>query len=48
VKSGDLIEVELGIESKNDYEYLVFEDWKAAGMEAEEVRSGYNPNGLGA
>jgi uncharacterized protein YfaS (alpha-2-macroglobulin family) len=48
VKSGDLIEVELGIESKNDYEYLIFEDWKAAGMEPVEVRSGYNPNGLGA
>lgn len=48
VKSGDLIEVELGIDSKNDYEYLVFEDWKAAGMEAVDVQSGYNPNGLGA
>lgn len=48
VKSGDLIEVELGIDSKNDYEYLLFEDWKAAGMEAVEIRSGYNPNGLGA
>ena len=48
VKSGDLIEVELGIDSKNDYEYLVFEDWKAAGTEAVEVRSGYNPQGLGA
>lgn len=48
VKSGDLIEVELGIESKNDYEYLLFEDWKAAGMEAVDVQSGYNPNGLGA
>ena len=48
VKSGDLIEVELGIDSKNDYEYLVFEDWKAAGMESVEVRSGYNPNSLGA
>lgn len=48
VKSGDLIEVELGIESKNDYEYLVFEDWKAAGMEAVDVQSGYNPNGRGA
>jgi len=48
VKSGDLIEVELGIDSKNDYEYLLFEDWKAAGMEAVKVRSGYNPNGLGA
>jgi len=48
VKSGDLIEVELSIESKNDYEYLVFEDWKAAGMEAAEVQSGYNRNRLGA
>ncbi|MDX1679849.1 MAG: alpha-2-macroglobulin family protein [Akkermansiaceae bacterium] len=48
VKSGELIEVELGIDSKNDYEYLIFEDWKAAGMEPVEVRSGYNPNGLGA
>jgi alpha-2-macroglobulin len=48
LKSGDLVEVELGIDSKNDYEYLVFEDWKAAGMEAVEVQSGYNPNGLGA
>ena len=48
VKSGDLIEVELSIESKNDYEYLLFEDWKAAGLEAVEVRSGYNPAGMGA
>ncbi len=48
IKSGDLIEVTLGIDSKNDYEYLVFEDWKAAGMEPVDVQSGYNPNGLGA
>jgi uncharacterized protein YfaS (alpha-2-macroglobulin family) len=48
IKSGDLIEVTLGIDSKNDYEYLLFEDWKAAGMEAVDVQSGYNPNGLGA
>ncbi len=48
VKSGDLIEVELSIESKNDYTYLVFEDWKAAGLEPVEVRSGYHRNGLGA
>ncbi|MDP4995341.1 MAG: MG2 domain-containing protein [Akkermansiaceae bacterium] len=48
VMSGDLIEVELSIESKNDYEYLIFEDWKAAGLEAVEVRSGYNPAGMGA
>ncbi len=47
-KSGDLVEVELEIDSKNDYEYLVFEDYKAAGFEPVEVRSGYNGNDLGA
>src|SRR5207248_8734950 len=26
LKSGDLVEVELEIDSKNDYEYLIFED----------------------
>ena len=41
LKSGDLVEVELSIESKNDYEYLIFEDMKAAGFEPFEVRSGY-------
>ncbi len=48
VKSGDLIEIELEIDSKNDYEYLVFEDWKAAGFEAVDLRSGYGNNSLGA
>lgn len=48
LKSGDLVEVELEIESKNDYEYLLFEDMKAAGFEPVEVRSGYNGNDLGA
>jgi uncharacterized protein YfaS (alpha-2-macroglobulin family) len=48
LKSGDLVEVELTLESKNDYEYLVFEDFKAAGLEPVEVRSGYNGNDLGA
>ncbi|MFI5455840.1 MAG: alpha-2-macroglobulin [Isosphaerales bacterium] len=48
LKSGELVEVELEIESKNDYEYLVFEDYKAAGFEPAEVRSGYNGNDLGA
>jgi alpha-2-macroglobulin len=47
-RSGDLVEVELEIDSKNDYEYLVFEDFKAAGFEPVEVRSGYNGNDLGA
>jgi uncharacterized protein YfaS (alpha-2-macroglobulin family) len=48
LKSGDLVEVELEIDSKNDYEYLIFEDPKAAGFEPLLVRSGYNPNDLGA
>ena len=48
LKSGDLVEVELSIESKNDYEYILFEDMKAAGFESVEVRSGYNGNDMGA
>jgi uncharacterized protein YfaS (alpha-2-macroglobulin family) len=48
LKSGDLVEVELVAESKNDYEYIVLEDMKAAGFEPVEVRSGYNGNELGA
>lgn len=48
LKSGDLVEVELEIESKNDYEYVIFEDMKAAGFEPVDVRSGYTNNGLGA
>ncbi len=48
VTSGDLVEIELEIESKNDYEYLVFEDMKPAGFEPLEVQSGYNGNDLGA
>ena len=48
LKSGDVVEVELEIESKNDYEYLVFEDMKGAGFEPVEVRSGYNGNEMGA
>ncbi len=48
VESGDLIEIELAIDSKNDYEYIVFEDMKAAGCEPVDVRSGYTAGGLGA
>jgi hypothetical protein len=48
LKSGDLVEIELEIESKNDYEYLMFEDMKAAGFEPMEVQSGYTRNGLSA
>ncbi len=48
VTSGDLIEVELVVDSKNDYEYILLEDMKAAGCEPVEVRSGYSSNELGA
>jgi uncharacterized protein YfaS (alpha-2-macroglobulin family) len=48
LKSGDLVEVELEIDSKNDYEYILFEDMKAAGFEAVDQRSGYNGNDMGA
>jgi alpha-2-macroglobulin len=48
VKSGDLIEIELEIDSKNDYEYLIFEDPKAAGFEPVTLQSGYNGNAMGA
>ena len=48
VNSGDLVEIELVIESKNDYEYILFEDMKAAGCEPVALQSGYNGNELGA
>ena len=48
LKSGDLVEIELVIESKNDYEYVIFEDMKAAGFEPVDVRSGYTGNEMGA
>lgn len=48
IQSGDTILVDLTLESKNDYEYLVFEDRKPAGFEPLDVRSGYNGNEIGA
>ena len=42
------MEVELLVHSKNDYEYIVIEDMKAAGFEPVEVQSGYTGNELGA
>jgi uncharacterized protein YfaS (alpha-2-macroglobulin family) len=48
LKSGDLVEIELEIDSKNDYEYILFEDMKPSGFEPVELRSGYNSNSLGA
>ncbi len=38
--SGQRIEVVITIEAKNNYEYLVFEDLKPAGLEAVRIRSG--------
>lgn len=38
--SGERVEVRLLIEVKNDAEYLIFEDLKAAGLEAVETQSG--------
>jgi alpha-2-macroglobulin len=46
--SGELVEIEFEIDSKNDYEYLCFEDFKGAGFEPVDVRSGYTGQGLGA
>jgi uncharacterized protein YfaS (alpha-2-macroglobulin family) len=48
VKSGQLVEIELIIDSKNDYESLLIEDMKPAGFEPVEVQSGYNGNSMGA
>jgi uncharacterized protein YfaS (alpha-2-macroglobulin family) len=48
LKSGDLVEIELEVDSKNDYEYLIFEDMKASGFEPVDLRSGYGGNEMGA
>ena len=40
VASGERIETVITIEAKNNYEYLLFEDLKPAGLEAVELRSG--------
>jgi hypothetical protein len=40
VASGDRIETVVTIEAKNNYEYLVLEDLKPAGLEAIQIRSG--------
>ncbi len=48
VQSGDLIEIEMLIESKNDYEYLMLEDRKPSGFEPDDQRSGYIFEGLSA
>jgi len=48
INSGDLLEVELLIESKNDYEYLLIEDFRAAACETVDNLSGYTRNALNA
>ncbi len=40
LQSGDRVKVELDVEAKNNYEYLIFEDAKPAGLEAMELKSG--------
>lgn len=42
IVSGDRMETVITIEAKNNYEYLLFEDLKPAGLEAVEIRSGEN------
>ncbi|NLZ60103.1 MAG: hypothetical protein GX901_05500 [Lentisphaerae bacterium] len=45
IEQGELLEVELLLESKNDYEYIIIEDHKAAGCESLEQLSGYQQAG---
>lgn len=40
IKTGDVVLVELSVESKNDYEYILVEDRKPAGFEPVALRSG--------
>jgi alpha-2-macroglobulin len=40
VASGERVEAVITIEAKNNYEYLLFEDNKPAGLETVEIRSG--------
>jgi uncharacterized protein YfaS (alpha-2-macroglobulin family) len=46
--SGDLVEVSLDVDARNNFEYVLFEDPKPAGCEPTELQSGYQwGNGLG-
>lgn len=40
VQSGDRIRVDVTLDAKNNYEYLLAEDYKPAGLEAVELKSG--------
>src|SRR5205814_9954158 len=42
VKSGERVEAVITVEAKNNYDYLLFEDLKPAGLEAALLRSGEN------
>jgi len=42
VKSGERVEAVITVEAKNNYEYLLFEDLKPAGLEAVQLQSGSN------
>ncbi len=42
VRSGERVETVITVEAKNNYEYLLFEDLKPAGLEAVDIRSGAN------
>lgn len=48
LNAGDLVEIEMVINAKNDFEYVVVSDHKAAGFEPVEYLSGYCGAGLGA
>jgi uncharacterized protein YfaS (alpha-2-macroglobulin family) len=48
LSTGDLVEIEMIINAKNDFEYVVIADHKAAGFEPAEYLSGYCGVGLGA
>ena len=40
VKSGDQVEVEMTVKAPNDYEYVIFENFKSAGCEPVDLVSG--------
>ncbi|MBY0586039.1 hypothetical protein K2X85_02620 [bacterium] len=49
LQSGDLVEVTLDIDARNNFEYVLFEDPKPAGCEPTELQSGYRwGNGMGS
>ena len=48
IQSGDLIEVELNVQSRNDYDSILIEDRKPAGFEPVEPVSGYTAGPLSA